>query len=99
MRSVEGLLESLNSVRSGDEGMEERDDRSFIFSSDFSGVGDGGESFPHNIFTTVDGDEKRNTRITNTVTVTDELVQKKNDDTREGELEDNKDSVTGTQFV
>jgi hypothetical protein len=65
--SIEGMRKSWEFIGSGENSMEKGDDRSFVFVSERSFLRNGRKRFPDNSFTDVDGNEKRNTGISDTV--------------------------------
>lgn len=98
LRSVEGLLKRGDLVGSGDEQVEKSNNGSLVLSSGLGSGGDGAEGFPDDGFTDVGGDEEGNPRA-DTVPLFQHLVKHHDDDAGEGELEDDQNGVSGTDFV
>lgn len=99
LRSVEWVLDSLEFVRSKEDGVQESNDRSLVLLSVRGGLGDGGEWLPDNGLTDVDGNEEGDTRVSDTVSLLEEFVQEDDDDSGKGQLDDNQEGVSGSELV
>jgi len=93
--TVESLFKGLDLVGTSDEKVEEGNDGSFEFGTTSSVDGGGTESLPDDSFTNVGGDENGDTR-SKTVSLLQELVESKNNQSRAEELEDDQNGITGT---
>ena len=97
--SVESLLEGGDLVGFRDQEVEESNDGSFVLSTSFSDDGNGGEGSPEDVFADVGSNEKRDTRSTETPSLAENFIEHHDNDTGEGELDDDQDSVTSTDSV
>lgn len=97
--SVESLLEGGDLVGFRDQKVEESNDGSFVLSTSFSDDGNGGEGSPEDVFADVGSNEKRDTRSTETPSLAENFIEHHDNDTGEGELDDDQDSVTSTDSV
>lgn len=78
--------------------MEESNDGSFEFSTLVGLNGDWWEWFPNDGFADVGGDEEGNTRA-ESVSLVEEFVKKKDNNTSDGELDDDEDSVSSAEVA
>lgn len=93
--TVESLFKSLDLVRTGDEKVEESNDSSFELGTSTSVDGGRTEGLPDDGFTNVGGDEDGDTR-SKTVSLLQELVEGKNNQSGAEKLEDDQNGITGT---
>jgi len=93
--TVKSLSKGLDLVGTSDEKVEEGDDSSFEFGTTTSVDSGGTESLPDDSFTNVGGDENRDTG-SKTVSLLQELVESKDNQSRAEKLEDDQNGITGT---
>lgn len=95
--AVEGFTESTDLVGAGSKKMEEGDNGSFELSSASGVHGSWGECLPDNSLADVGGDEKRNSR-SQSVSLLEELVEKKDDKTGDDKLDNDEKANSGSDF-
>ena len=93
--TVQSFAKSLDLVVTGDQKMEESNDRSFEFGTTSSVDGCWRKGLPNNGFANVGSNEKRNT-TSKTVSLSEKLIKRQDNETRAEQLSDNQNGVTGT---
>ena len=93
--AVKGFLQSADLVGSGDEKMEQSNDGSLEFSTTTSVQSGRTESLPNDGFANVGSDKERDTR-SETVSLLEELVKGKDNETGAKELSNDENSVTSS---
>ena len=68
------MLQRLEFVRVHEERVEEGNDGSLVLVAEVSLVLQGREGLPQDIFANVDGDEQRNTRVSDTVSLGEDFI-------------------------
>jgi hypothetical protein len=96
--AVESLLDSEHLVGLGEEEVEQGDDGTLELSTLLSSDRDGRKGLPQDDLADVGGDEEGDTGA-ETVALLKELVKKDNDDSSEGELHDDEDTVDKADLV
>mmetsp|Transcript_14743 Transcript_14743/g.29865 ORF Transcript_14743/g.29865 Transcript_14743/m.29865 type:complete len:304 (+) Transcript_14743:600-1511(+) len=95
--AVERFIKSAHLICTGDEHVEHGNDGSLELSSTASVDGCWGERLPDDVLADIRCNKERNPR-SKTVTLSEELVEHKNNHTSEEKLEDNEGGISGTKL-